>query len=310
MPPDPKTKELLKLLEKQKLDLSDDPIVEIRNALSHSGTPADLSRLRKVENIVIEHGGFRIPARVYQPASPSGGLTLYFHGGGYVAGTLESCEDECAVIAEFSENTVISVDYRLAPEHKFPAAQKDACNSFLWATENAASLDIDRKKIAMAGSSAGAGIALSATAMLRDEGHNLPAFLALFYPPVSHDISSQSIREFGEGYWLTRKALQFFAQQVLEDPRDVLNPYFSPLLLEDLSGMPETLIVTAEYDPLRDAAETMVSRMQESGVRATGIRVNGTIHGFLAFRHLLPVADSVLKMVSSLIRIRLRNPTE
>jgi len=225
-----------------------------------------------------------IPVRIY--AAESGGLRpalIYFHGGGFVFGNLDTHDSVCRAFAIESGAVVISVDYRLAPENKFPAAVDDSYAATQWVAANAGRLGIDASRIAVGGDSAGGNLATVVAMRCRDAGGPALALQLLIYPVT--DVSSfetASHRELAEGYFLTRAAMEWFTGHYLASPDQVRHPEASPLLAKDLSGLPPAVVITAEFDPLRDEGEAYAKRLQQSGVSVTIKRYPGMIHGFIS----------------------------
>ena len=236
-----------------------------------------------VNELLIPGPGVAIPARRYVPvglAAPSPGL-VFFHGGGWVAGDLDTHDTLCRILALEGRLRVIAVDYRLAPEHPFPAAVDDAMAAFRWVAREAESLGVDPAKIAVGGDSAGGN--LSAVVGLRTrEDQRKPALAALLYPAVDATCASASHRELGRGYYLTEATITWYRDHYLgKDATKRLLPDASPLFEPDLAGAPPSLVVTAAFDPLRDEAIAYAARLREAGVPVREERVAGMIHGFL-----------------------------
>jgi len=301
---DPRLRSLLEIINRRKIDFSTISVEELRQ-FEPLSTPATQVPGVRIEDCYLPRDEEKVPLRMYTPENPGNGLIIYFHGGGYVLGSIESGEDICRRMAGLTSNRVLSLGYRLAPEYKFPVPQEDAYSCYLYAVEHAAKLGIDNSRIALTGESSGGTLAISTCLMANDRHVPQPRFILSFYPAVSPDFSSESSRFYSKGYFLTKEAIEFFSKQVLRTKEDVFHPYFSPLLAENISGLPETMIVTAEFDPLRDGGEALVARLQEAGIRASGIRVQGMIHGFLGFRHFLPTAENIFQMACSLLRFKL-----
>ena len=298
MPLDPDIKKLLQMMESLKRPaFSDMNIKDIRKMMDNSPIPKKRENVKSVRDLKFEHHGNTIGVRLYTPDTDRNGLIIFLHGGGFVFGNLESHDDICRLAANRSKTRIMSVDYRLAPENKFPAALDDAVEAVLWAQKNADTLGIDPKKIGVAGDSAGGNLSASLCLFMRDKKMKMPALQVLIYPSVGRDSASESMREFSSGYFLTEEDMNYFGGAYLNSPSDLLNPYFSPLIHSDLSGLPEAIIVTAEYDPLRDQGEAYLSRLQRYGVRCTGIRAKGMIHGFASFFPVVSAAENILSMV-------------
>ena len=276
-------------------------VAELRKLMDNSPLPRDNIPVDRIEDVTIDLGDRKLSARFYVPDERARSLIIYYHGGGFVFGNLESHDSICRLAWLESGSKVLSVDYRLAPENKFPAAAEDAYSSFLWAIDNAESLGISKEYIALAGDSAGGNLAAVASLMLRDRRKPVPRLQVLFYPALGPDFYSESMREFAEGYLITREQLKWFGNMYLRDEKDSVNPYFSPIMSSDLRGLPEAIVVTGEHDPLRDQAETYVSLLRYSDVPVTGIRTLGMIHGFLSTAALIRPAKDTAIMVWKLV---------
>ncbi len=226
-----------------------------------------------------------IPARLYMPGKAMGyPLFVLLHGGGWVIGGLDSADNMARFICRHAGCAVLSVDYRLAPEHVFPAAAKDAYAALAWAAEHAGELGADAGKLLVGGDSAGGNLAAAAALMARQKGGPKIAGQCLFYAGLdSVNLDTPSYKEFGESsLGLPRRDVEWFLQQYIPDPGDRLNPLASPLLAQDLGGLPPALVVTAEFDVLRDEGESYARRLQEAGVKVKLMRCNGMTHGFMS----------------------------
>jgi acetyl esterase len=223
-----------------------------------------------------------IPVRIYTPSGDlPHGVLVYFHGGGWVIGDIETVDRPCRQIANAAGVTVVSVDYRLAPEHVQPAAFDDCYAATAWVAEHAEELGVDASRLAVGGDSAGGHLAAAVSLAARDRGGPAIAFQLLIYPVVDFDWTSPSITDNGEGYLLGRATMQWFWAHYLgaTDPAD--DPYAFPLRAPDLSGLPPAFVATAEFDPLRDEGEAYARRLREAGNDVTAQRYDGMIHGFL-----------------------------
>ena len=236
-----------------------------------------------------------VPVRRYLPAGPPQGPPLvWFHGGGWVTGSLAAIDPMCRAVLTRTNAPVTSVDYRLAPEHPFPAALDD-CVAVLRALAA-------QGPVAVAGDSAGAGLAAAACLQVRDEG--LPVLAQLLVNPlVDATLSQPSVSELGTGFGLTRDALEQFVALYL-DGADPLDPRCSPLLADDLSDLPPAVVVTAGCDPLRDEGEAYAHRLAAAGVPVALRRWDAMVHGFAGMSAVTPVADEALDwMIAELIRL-------
>jgi acetyl esterase len=224
-----------------------------------------------------------VPVRIYRPVEtdePSTGL-VYFHGGGFVAGSVEVYDPLARAFAKRAGCVVISVDYRLAPEHPYPAALEDAWTATRWVTSNAEELKLDEMKIGVGGDSAGGALAAICARKARNAGIAIAAQL-LIYPITSHDLNTPSYSLFSEGYLLTRDAMSWYWKQYLgEDVDGSQDPDISPAAERDLRRLPRAIVVTAEADVLRDEAEAYAQRLFISTVETEGYRYDGMVHGFL-----------------------------
>jgi acetyl esterase len=267
----------------------------------------------KVEDRRIAGPRGDIPLRLYWPAAggphqgEACGAAVFFHGGGWVVGDLATHDNLCRALANAAGCIVAAVDYRLAPEHKFPAAPEDAFAATRWVQANAASLGIEadgehKPRVAVVGDSAGGNLAAVVSLMCRDRGVPLPALQVLIYPILDYDVETPSYRAYAQGYLLTRDAMKWFWKQYLLRDADGYEPYASPLRASDLAGLPPALVMTAEFDPLRDEGEAYAQRLKSSGVPTRLVRYDGMIHGFLRRLTTFPAAKAALAEVSRELR--------
>ncbi len=240
-------------------------------------------QVAKIEDRRIPGPAGEIPLRIYTPASaaPMGAL-VYFHGGGWVIGDIESHDEVCRALAKGSGCVVVSVDYRLAPEHKFPAAPEDCHAATKWVAANAAALGVDPNRIAVGGDSAGGNLAAVVAQMARDHGGPKIAFQLLIYPATDWSKESASQREFvQDGYILSRGDMVWFYDHYMTSAADKTNPYFSPACAKSLAGLPPAFVMTAAIDPLRDEGEAYGEALRKAGVAVTAKRYPGVCHGFV-----------------------------
>jgi acetyl esterase len=226
-----------------------------------------------------------IPARLYTPVGLAGGspLLVFFHGGGWVVGSLDSHDNTCRFLAENAGARVLSVDYRLAPEHPFPAAADDALAAFDHAVAHAEELGADPALVAVGGDSAGGNLAAVVCHQRSSAGRPVPVFALLFYPVVDPSTRRASRERYGEGRFLTDADMNWFEGHYLPDPADRTDPRVAVLRAEDLSGFPPTYLATAGFDPLRDDGEAFAARLHEFGVPVALRRHPDLIHGFVSF---------------------------
>ena len=255
---------------------------ETRRQLQEGGRAmAPGEPVKHVEDRTVPGPAGDIPVRIYTPEGDTPlPLLVWYHGGGWVLGNLDGSDATCRELANAAGCIVISVDYRLAPEHKYPAAAEESYAAFRWVADNAAALGGDARRIAVGGDSAGGNLAAVVSQMARDRGGPTPVFQALIYPVTDHSFETASYRENADGYLLTTTAMRWFWDQYLDTADEGMQAYASPLRAENLSGLAPALVITAEFDPLRDEGEAYGQRLRESGVPAVVSRYDGMIHGF------------------------------
>lgn len=242
--------------------------------------------LHAVVDLGVALPGRALRVRKYVPrshgtAAPRPAL-LYFHGGGFTIGSVDTHDRVCRMLAAGGDCLVFSVDYRLAPEHRFPSAQDDAFDSLAWLRGSAVALGADPQRIAVGGDSAGGTLAAACAIHARDRGWPL-ALQLLIYPGLSSHQDTDSYRRFARGYLLDAETVQWFFAQTLRDARDRLDWRFAPLLAQDLRGLAPAWIAGAEYDPLIDENRAYAERLREAGVAVRFVRYDGMIHSF--FQH-------------------------
>jgi acetyl esterase len=243
--------------------------------------------------------------RIYTPTgAPDGPLPalVYFHGGGWVIGDLEALDATVRALANRSGAKVVSVDYRLCPECTFPAPLDDCYAALEWVAEHGGEIGIDPSRLAVGGDSAGGNLATAVALRARDAGGPAIAFQALVYPVTDHRFDTPSYRENGEGYLLTKDMMEWFWGHYLGEGGDGDDPLASPLRAPDLSGLPAALVITAEFDPLRDEGEAYAARLAEAGVPVTTTRYDGQIHAFFQMPATIPAAHDAIDQVASELR--------
>jgi len=246
-----------------------------------------------------------MPARVYRPAASRDEdlpAVVYFHGGGWVLGDLNTHDDVCRALCNLARCAVVSVDYRLAPEHKFPAAVEDAIDGLQWVMREAQALNIDGARLAVVGDSAGATLAAVAALHARDNGGPPLAMQALIYPSTDMAGGTESHVLYAENYGLTRDNVLWFRDNYLARPEDAYDWRASPLRASDLSRLPQTYLLTAGFDPLRDEGRLYAERLHEAGVTVTYECFEGMIHGFLTMGGAIAAARHALYRVAQALR--------
>jgi acetyl esterase len=269
------------------------------------GTKAEMA---SVADHTVPVPGADIPVRVYVPTADPGPrpVTVYFHGGGWVIGDVETHDPTVRALAEASGTTVVSVGYRLAPEDPFPAAIDDCLAAVRWVVDNAADLDVDPGRLAVAGDSAGGNLAAVAAAELAAAGGPTPRFQLLVYPVTDGTMARPSVDENGDGYFLTKATMDWFWTQYV-GAGDRTGPRVSPMHLPDdaLTGLPPALVITAEFDPLRDEGEAYAARLAAAGVEASSHRYDGVIHGFFSMRDMIPEGKAAIEEAGEALRTAL-----
>jgi acetyl esterase len=260
-----------------------------------------------VESRQITQNERTIPVRIYIPSGqPPFPIVVLFHSGGWVAGSLDAHAPYCRALATEANAVVVSVDYRLAPEHRFPAALEDCTEATLWVLAHANELKGVPERVLVGGDSAGATLATAVALLLRDRKVSPPlAGQILLYPATSHyDPPTASYVENSEGYGLTRNAMVWYWDQYLNDRSEATNPLAAPLLAPVLTHLPPAFVVTAQYDVLRDEGRAYANRLSEASVPVTHLDVEGMNHGFAAspkeFPH-LDQAHTVLRTLANWI---------
>ena len=284
MPLDPQAKSFLQTLD----SLGVPPFEEVgpaeaRRAAAASaeliGPPLPLAEIR---DMALPGPGGEIPVRIYRPTTDTPcPAMVYFHGGGWVLGDIVTHDRLCTEIVQGAQCTVISVDYRLAPEHEFPAAAEDSFAATQWVISHAEEIGVDGHRVAVGGDSAGGNLATVVCLMAKERGAEMPVYQVLVYPITDCDFTTASYEENAEGYLLTRATMRWFWDCYVNSNEDRRHPYASPNCAKDLSGLPPAHVITAEYDPLRDEAEIYAQRLTEAGVPVTLTRYDGMIHAFI-----------------------------
>jgi acetyl esterase len=250
---------------------------------------ADPPQVGEIIDGVFAGPGGEIRCRRYRPLGAAGPLPtlIYYHGGGFVIGNIETHDSTCRRLANKSRCQVISIDYRLSPEHPFPAPTDDGVAAFRHIRDNAASFGADAKRLAVGGDSAGGAIAAVVCQVLRDSGEQGPAFQMLIYPATDSSKQSASRAAFAEGYFLTKDLMDWFWKAYVPKGSNLSDLRLSPLLAKDFKGLPPAFVLTAGYDPLRDEGRAYADRLIEAGIKTTYVNYPGTIHGFFSLTRFL-----------------------
>lgn len=311
-----------------KLDTRTAIIIKLVNLTAKSGpasTPAEMrandenlnkllggepTPVNRVLNQDIPGPAGTIPVRIYVPEN-NGPLpvVLFFHGGGWVNGSLSTHDNTSRKIAQYGKVIVIAVDYRRAPEHPFPAPAQDCYAALQWASLHAADFGGDGTRLGVAGDSAGGNLAAVIALMARDRKGPKISAQALIYPATNiATMETESHKNFATGYLLTGAAMERFRSLYTPNPEDRTKPEASPLLAGDLSGLPPALVITGEFDPLRDEGEAYAARLKKAGVKTTAKRYPGLVHGFISALRVLPQAELATAEVGAFLKQELKQP--
>ena len=238
-----------------------------------------------------------LPLRVYEPdVEPPYPILVYYHGGGFMVGGLDTHDNICAALTNRAECLTVSVDYRLSPDHPFPAGLEDAYRAVEWAKTFGEKLNGDPDRLAVAGDSAGGNLAAAVSLLARDQGGPALDYQGLIYPgtasPVLHDIPSHE--ENAEGYFLETETVEFYYENYVQSPAHVRNAYASPLLAGDLSGLAPATVITAGFDPIRDEGIRYADRLSEDGVETEHLHYEEMIHAFVSLPTAIPQGEDAL----------------
>ncbi len=281
MPLDPEAKASLEKQAAMGLPAQHEVSPEEARAMSESQPRIPGPEVASVSDFAAPGPHGDVPVRVYVPVTDDAAplpVCVWFHGGGWVVGSIATNDPTCRALADASGSIVVSVDYRLAPEHKFPTPLDDCYAATEWVAANAASFGGDASRLAVAGSSAGGNLAAAVALRARDEGGPRLAHQSLICPVVDTDLERPSYLENGDGYGLNYDTMVYFLQCYVRDEADASNPYVVPMAADDLSGLPSAFVLTCEYDPLRDEGEAYAGRLREAGVPVKLSRYDGHIH--------------------------------
>jgi acetyl esterase len=259
----------------------------------------------EVVNRTVPGPAGEIPVRIYRPAGPGGQVVptvAFFHGGGFVLCDLDSHDGICRAVCNATPAVVVAVDYRRAPESRYPAAVEDCYAVTLWAGEHAAELGGDPASLAVLGDSAGGNLAAAVALMARDRGAPRLTKQVMVYPMLDWNGDSKSHQEIGDDYYLKHEEVMYFWGEYLADSAQGREPYASPSFAADFRGLPPALVATAEFDPLRDEGEAYADALSAAGVRTVKHRYDGMFHSFFSFMGVLPAATALRDEIASFLR--------
>ncbi|WP_443209038.1 alpha/beta hydrolase [Rhodococcus rhodochrous] len=300
----PEVESMLKALDAGFPDVTTVPPPELRDLIRSRRAPLQhLPAMRDVHDITIDGPGGDLALRVYRPESSEDAIpvVVFAHGGGFVFCDLDSHDEFCRSMAEGVGVVVVSVDYRLAPEHRAPAAHEDMYAALEWAAGNITTYGGDPTRIVLAGDSAGGNLAATVALAARDGGGPAVFGQALFYPVIDDDFDTESYRKYGSGYYNTTKAMKWYWEQYAPDGRD--DPRVVPTRADSLAGLPQAVVITAELDPPCSSGDDYAQRLADAGVEVRHRRFDGLFHGFLTFPSLSltePARQEIWKMMRSL----------
>lgn len=262
----------------------------------------------RIENRKIPGPAGDIPVRIYTPVAAGAGplpCLVYYHGGGWVIGDLETHEGACRLLANDSGCRVVSVDYRLAPEHVFPAAPEDCFAALKWVAANARQLGVDPNRIAVGGDSAGGNLSAVVCQMARAAGGPSIAFQLLIYPATDMALATASKKENATGYFLEERTMHYFYDLYVPRGTDENDPRLSPLRAKTFTGLPPAYVITAQYDVLRDEGRLYAEKLKEAGVKVTHVNYDTLIHGFFTMAGIIPAARPAIADAAKAVKAAL-----
>jgi acetyl esterase len=305
MPLDPQARALLDQMTAMGLPpFHQQTVAEARDAIvAFAAAAGEPEAVSGVDDRTIPGPQGTIPVRIYTPDAPGPlAVLVYFHGGGWVIGNLDSHDGVCRLLANAARCLVVSVDYRLAPEHPFPAAAEDAYAALRWVADNAKALGGDRSRIAVAGDSAGGNLSAVVSHMARDRGGPRLVHQVLIYPVTDAPSDNASYRDNAEGYFLTAEMMQWFWNHYVGTGPGRNDPYARPLRAKTFAGLPPALVITAEFDPLRDEGEAYAANLREASVPVRLSRYDGMFHGFFGMVTFLDQARAAVREAAGVLR--------
>jgi acetyl esterase len=281
------------------ISLAEARAADLAAILASGGEP---ELVHGIANLAIPGPAGELPLRLYQPAAERPlPVLLYFFGGGWVLGSIDTADGVSRYLANSTGALVAVVGYRLAPEHPFPAAVDDCYAAVRWVAEHAEEIGADPARLAVGGDSAGGNLAAAVALRTRTDGPALAGQL-LVYPNTDQLADDESMRAADDPFLFNRHSVAWYRQHYLPDPRDAANPLASPLRAESLAGLPRTLVITAEYDPLRDQGEAYARRLAHDGVQVELSRYQGMAHGFFTMAGTVDASRAALAQVASALR--------
>jgi acetyl esterase len=294
----PKPIESLSAKEAREQPTPADAVIEVLDERDKSSDPLAVGQ---VQNLTIPGPGGNLPVRIYTPYGQGQGpfpIIVYYHGGGWVLATIDTYDASARALSHAVDAIIISVEYRKAPEHKFPAAHEDAYAAYQWALRHAEAIGGDSARVAVAGESAGGNLAAAVCLMARAWNEQLPVHQVLIYPVAGYDFNTPSYRENAQAKPLNKAMMAWFFEKYLREPADGKNPWISLVDAPDLKGLPPATIITAEIDPLRSEGERYASRLRDAGVPVTYRNFEGVTHEFFGMGAVLRDAKQAVRLVA------------
>jgi acetyl esterase len=277
-----------------------------RYSASTAAFTPELPELEEVAERAIPGPRGPVALRLYRPRAEAGGgalpVLLFFHGGGWVFGDLDTHDGVCRWLAHEAHCLVASVDYRLAPEHKFPAGLEDCMAALAWIADNGGEVGGDPSRLAVGGDSAGGNLAAAVAQLARDRGRPPLVFQLLIYPATDFTADNESLKANGEGYLLSKAAIDWTKSRYLSAAHEERDPRASPALAEELAGLPPALVMTAEYDPLRDEGRAYAEAMAAAGIEVRHLDYAGMIHGFVRMGAIVDRAGEAIRDAAEALR--------
>ena len=268
--------------------------------------------IHRFEDRDIDGPGGSIPIRIYTPRELTSGeklpVLVWFHGGGYVIGDLDTHDSACRALANETDCIVVAVDYRLAPENKFPAAVDDCFAAFRWVIKNAAAINADGARVAVGGDSAGGNLAAVVSILARNAGLPNIVFQLLIYPVTAPEPETKSHHAFAEGYLLTRKTITWFFTHYIRNSKDTKDFRYAPLEADDLSSLPPALVIVAGYDPLRDEGVEYAEALIHAGNRVRLSNYEGMVHGFYLMGGMVDASRRAISESAAMLRDAFSQP--
>ena len=265
--------------------------------------PTTAQDLARVEDITVRGAEGPMRARLYAPRAEAPlPVVVYLHGGGWVIGSIETHDSLCQLLAKSADCCVISLDYPLAPEHKFPSAPEAVHAALVDIKARADELRVDGRRIALAGDSAGGNITAAVAFMCRDRGGPTLAYQAMIYPVTNFSFDTDSYRDNAEGFLLTTETMRWFWDHYINEASDGANPLASPLQATDVSGVAPAYVITAEYDPLRDEGDAYAAKLEAAGVSVTHRPYDGMVHEFVRFNDFIPQGKQAVVDLGAALR--------